>query len=221
MAKRRKAQGSREPSIRQQVWNVPNILTYGRVAIVPFVVYYLYQCAPNASPDALDHASRMNSFIACMLFCAAAVTDFFDGWIARNWNQTSLVGRFLDPLADKILVMACLIMTVYLNRVPAWLVVLLIARELSISSLRAVASSEGLEVQTSRWGKWKTVFQMAGIVGVVTHYTYPTTWGFGTIQFNYNKMGMALLVLSMLFSIYSAGAYFYKFAEAAVEAEKT
>jgi len=187
--------------------------------MIPFVMYYLYQCEPNMSPSAPDHAGRMASFIATLLFGVAAITDFFDGWIARNFNLGSMVGRFIDPLADKILVMACLVMMVHLGRVPAWFVVLLLTRELSITSLRAIATQEDIEVKVSQAGKWKTAFQLAGLAGVMIHYTYPADWGLVSTTINYHEAGFGLLVLSMGLSIYSAVVYFYRFAAAAVEHE--
>jgi CDP-diacylglycerol--glycerol-3-phosphate 3-phosphatidyltransferase len=184
-------------------------------------MYFLYQCEAGVATDALDYNGRLYSFIATALFALAALTDFLDGWIARNWNLGSMVGRFMDPLADKIIVMACLVMMVHLQRVPAWFVVLLLARELSITSLRAIATEEGLEVAVSQSGKWKTAFQLCGLIGVLLHYEYATSWGFIDTVFNYNKVGMGLLAISMAFSIYSAVVYFYRFAVAAALVESS
>ena len=218
MALRRKKRPREGPSLREEVWNLPNILTYDRIVLIPFVMYYLYQCAPGDDPEShADYASRFNSFIAALLFCIAAGTDFLDGWVARNFNMGSTVGAFLDPLADKLLVMACLVMMVYLQRVPAWFVVLLLTRELSITSLRSIATQEGLEIAVDQAGKWKTAFQLSGLIGVMLHYTYPTSWVFYEMDFHYGRMGFALLCVSMAFSIWSAGLYFYRFAVAAAE----
>ncbi len=207
------------PSLRQQVWNLPNMLTYGRILMIPFVMYFLYRCDPGADPAAVDRDGRLYSFTATMLFGVAAITDFFDGWIARNFNLGSMVGRFIDPLADKLLVMACLVMMVHLGRVPAWFVVLLVARELSITSLRAIAVQEDIEIRVSQAGKWKTAFQLAGLAGVMIHYQYPTSWGVVSLDLNYHEAGFGLLLLSMGLSLYSAVVYFYRFASAAVDHE--
>jgi CDP-diacylglycerol--glycerol-3-phosphate 3-phosphatidyltransferase len=183
------------------------------------VLYYLYKCTPNADTSAYDYDSRLASFVATLIYILAAVTDFLDGFIARKFDMGSMVGRFIDPLADKIIVMATLVMMVYLGRVPAWFVVLLLTRELSISSLRAFASAEGLEVRVSQAGKWKTAFQMIGIIGLMTHYEYPVDWGFVSTSVDFNAVGFGLLCLAMLLSIGSAAIYFYRFAAAAVARE--
>ncbi len=204
------------PSLRDELWNLPNILTYGRVLLIPVVMYYLGKCTTGADPTSVDRDSRLYSFIATCLFSLAAITDFLDGWIARNWNLGTMLGRFLDPLADKLIVTACLVMLVELGRTPAWLVILLLARELSVTSLRSMASSEGLEVAVSQGGKWKTAFQLIGLVGLLTHYSYPVVfWGLGTWACDFNLVGNLLLGGSMIFSISSAIEYFYRFAVAA------
>jgi len=201
--------------LRAELWNLPNLLTYMRIAMIPVVVYLLYQCGSGADPTAADMEYRKYSFWATLVFGAAAATDFFDGWIARNFNMSSTVGKFLDPLADKLIVLACLVMTVYLDRVPAWFVILLLARELSIISLRAIASTEGLQVTVAQAGKWKTAFQLCGLVGVLVHYEYPVDWGFVQSPINFNHAGMLLLACAMLFSVVSAIQYFHRFAVAA------
>jgi CDP-diacylglycerol--glycerol-3-phosphate 3-phosphatidyltransferase len=194
------------------VWNLPNILTYGRILAIPLVIYLLDKCSVNAEPTAVDLASRHSAFWAAVVFTIAAATDFFDGWIARNFNLGSLLGRFLDPLADKLIVIACLVMMVQLERCPAWIVILLITREISITSLRAIASAEGLEIRVSQGGKWKTAFQLTGLIGLLVHYEYPVSWLVVEMTLNFHLVGLALLCLSLVMSLYSAGLYFRSFA---------
>jgi CDP-diacylglycerol--glycerol-3-phosphate 3-phosphatidyltransferase len=201
--------------LRAELWNIPNFLTYFRIAMIPVVVYMLYRCEPGADPTANDLPYRVYSFIATVIFGVAAATDFFDGWIARNFDMSTTVGKFMDPLADKLLVLACLVMMVHLNRVPAWFVILLLSRELSIISLRAIASGEGLVVNVAQAGKWKTAFQLCGLVGVLVHYEYTIDYGFVSATINFNRTGMLLLAGAMLFSIISAIQYFHRFALAA------
>lgn len=212
---RRRRRVRKGPSIREQVWNLPNFLTYCRIGLIPVVMYFMSECVPGPE-QGVDYASRLNSFIATAIFAAAAITDFFDGWIARNFNLSTMVGRFLDPLADKLLVMACLVMCVQLDRVPAWFAILLISRELSITSLRSIATQEGLEVRVAQSGKWKTAFQMIGLLGVMMFYTYPIEYfGVVTHDLDFGKVGFFLLALSMAFSLFSAAVYFGRFATAA------
>ena len=180
-------------------------------------MYLLYRCKVGASSSDIDFPSRHSSFWAAVVFTIAAMTDFLDGWVARNFNLGSLLGRFLDPLADKLIVMACLLMMVHLDRCPAWFVVLLIAREISITSLRAIASAEGLEIRVSQGGKWKTAFQLTGLIGVLVHYEYPVSWWFVSMDLNFQRVGLALLGLSLVMSLYSAMLYFRSFAMQAAE----
>ncbi len=170
-------------------------------------MWLLAQCAHDAAPTDADLASRKLSFYATMIFMVAAITDFLDGWVARNWNLGSTLGRFLDPLADKLIVMASLIMLVQLGRCPAWLTVLLLSREISITALRTIAMSEGIEVKVSQEGKWKTAFQLCGLIGLLVHYEYRVSWGFAEMDFDFNRIGLWLLVLSMAFSMKSAWDY--------------
>jgi len=180
--------------------NVPNLITLFRIAVIPLVLLFI------------DNASPTRSFIATLIYTTAAVSDFFDGYFARKLGQTSLLGRFLDPLADKIMVMATLVWMVEHERVPAWLVVVLLARELAITGLRAIASSEGLEVSVSDDAKMKTALQMVGILGLIIHFEYPML--FTRITVNFHKVGMATLYMSLLFSVFSAVQYVRLFAEA-------
>lgn len=200
--------------LSEELWNVPNILTYGRIVLVPFVMWFL---ARSGAEGVSEHDARVAAFTACVLFSLAAVTDFLDGWVARNWDLGTMVGRFLDPLADKIIVMASLVMLVELQRISAWFVVLLISRELSITSLRSIATSEGFEVPVEQAGKWKTAFQLCGLVGLLTHFPYPVHFGLGipVVVIDFNVVGTWLLGLSMFFSVFSAVQYFFGFAAAA------
>jgi CDP-diacylglycerol--glycerol-3-phosphate 3-phosphatidyltransferase len=180
-------------------------------------MWLLGECVSGADPTDADLESRKLSFWATMVFALAAITDFLDGWVARNWNLGSTVGRFLDPLADKLIVMACLVMFVALDRCPAWLPVLALAREISVTTLRTMAMSEGLEIKVNQGGKWKTAFQLCGLIGLMVHYEYPVSWGVVTVDFNFHVIGYWLLILSMIFSMQSAWEYFRGFVVVAAE----
>ena len=133
--------------------NLANKLTLIRIILVPiFLVFIAYQGLPYGS------------VIATLIFIIASVTDQLDGYIARSRNQVTNFGKFMDPLADKLLVTAALISLVELQLVPAWAAIVIIAREFAVSGLRTIAASEGLVIAASWWGKIKTVIQIIAIV---------------------------------------------------------
>ena len=131
-------------TIRQDIWNLPNILTMGRIVLIPAICVLIVQGDPISGLWALG------------LFWVASVTDWLDGYIARSRGLVSVTGKFLDPLADKLLVMATLVLLVEMGRVPSWLVIVLLARELSITGLRAIAATEGFVIAAGEGGKFKT-----------------------------------------------------------------
>jgi CDP-diacylglycerol---glycerol-3-phosphate 3-phosphatidyltransferase len=187
----------RRKSLREDAVNLPNLLTMGRVGAIPLV---------------------LTNFWAMMLYSAAAVTDFVDGWLARRMGLTSLLGKFLDPLADKLIVLATLVMMVAQGRVPAWAVIIIAARELSVTALRTIAISEGVVIAASRGGKDKTAVQMVAVLALILHDTYYMDYGFYEGIVDMNAVGLWLLYLSVVFTITSAGEYVALFVDA-VEAK--
>lgn len=134
--------------------NVPNCLTILRIFMVPvFVVFML--------ADVLGGADR---YIAGILFIAASLTDTLDGYLARKNNQITVFGKFMDPLADKLLVCSAMICLVELGQLPGWIVIIIVGREFIISGFRLVASDNGVVIAASYWGKFKTVFQMISVI---------------------------------------------------------
>lgn len=134
--------------------NLPNKLTILRmIMIVPFVVFMLVPIGGSAG-----------KWIALALFVIASLTDLLDGKIARKYNLVTTFGKFMDPLADKLLVCSAMICLVELGRIPAWIVIIIISREFIISGFRLVASDKGVVIAASWWGKFKTTFQMVMIV---------------------------------------------------------
>lgn len=198
-------------TLRQEILGVPNLLTLGRIAVIPVVLLFMDR---GADPAASLGQQYLYSFLAALLFALAAATDWFDGWLARNMGWTSLVGKLLDPLADKLIVMAVLVKLAALGRVPAWLVVLLLARELAITGLRSIASSEGLSIDVIQTGKWKTAFQLCGLIGLLLHYEYPVDFVIARTPLKFHEAGMLLVVLSLAFSLLSAATYFGSFLRA-------
>lgn len=130
--------------------NLPNKLTIIRVIMIPFFVLFLLS-------DLLGNAS---DWIALIVFIVASLTDLLDGYLARKHNLVTNFGKFMDPLADKLLVCAAMICLVELGRLPAWIVVIIISREFIISGFRLIASDNGVVIAASYWGKFKTTFQM-------------------------------------------------------------
>ena len=151
-------------------------------------------------------------------YSAAAITDFLDGFLARKMGLTSLLGQYLDPLADKLIVLATLTLMVELDRVPAWAVIVIAARELSVTALRAVAISEGVVIAASRGGKDKAAVQMVAVLALILHDTYYMDFGLFAGAVSLNTVGLMLLYLSVFFTITSAGEYVALFVDA-VEAK--
>ena len=137
--------------MKKQKMNLPNKLTLLRVAMVP--VFVLFMIAPFAQ-------NTPGRIIAFILFVLASLTDMLDGKIARKYNLVTNFGKFMDPLADKLLVCSALICFVELDRIPTWIVLVIIAREFIISGFRLIAAEQGVVIAASYWGKFKTVSQM-------------------------------------------------------------
>ncbi|HEX4448896.1 MAG TPA: CDP-diacylglycerol--glycerol-3-phosphate 3-phosphatidyltransferase [Polyangiaceae bacterium] len=198
----------RRRTLAEDAVNLPNLLTFGRVLAIPFLIWLL------------DTPTPVRNFWACILFTMAAITDMLDGYLARKLGVVSVLGKFLDPLADKLIVMAALVWMVPMGRIPAWIVVLLLAREISVTGLRSVAASEGVVISAGQEGKTKTALQMIGIVALVLGYPYHLSYlgiDLGTIDMIH--VGRLLVYLSLLFSFASAAQYVRLFG-AAVEAKE-
>jgi CDP-diacylglycerol--glycerol-3-phosphate 3-phosphatidyltransferase len=180
-------------NLTSQLTNLPNLVTMGRVLFVPGVLYLM------------DNYSPVRSLIAALLYLVASVGDGVDGYLARSRGQVSVLGKFLDPVADKLMVTAVMVYMVALGRVPSWLVVVLIARDLAITGLRSIASSEGIVIAASRGGKIKTALQLVGLIMLLVHFRYPLL-GLG-INIDFNKTGLAVLYVSLVASLLSGVDY--------------
>ncbi len=140
--------------------NLPNKLTVLRVIMIPFFVAALmFEGGTNP----------MYRYIAAAIFIVASFTDFLDGSIARKYGLVTNFGKFMDPLADKLLVCSALICLIELGQLPAWMVLIIISREFIISGFRLVASDNGVVIAASYWGKWKTVFQMISVILLIVN----------------------------------------------------
>jgi CDP-diacylglycerol---glycerol-3-phosphate 3-phosphatidyltransferase len=199
---RRVRKAARNPSVLlKELWTLPNMLTLGRIVIIPFFIWLTYKADP------------LDSFLAAVLFTVAAVTDVIDGVLARRMHLVTVLGKFLDPLADKLIVMAALVMLVRLGRVPAWVVIVLLAREFLVTGLRTIAASEGMVIAAGQEGKWKTSLQLTGIIALCVHYTHPLDLIWWTFPVNYNAVGQVLLYISVFFSVWSGVGYFRAFGQ--------
>ncbi|MEL7372284.1 MAG: CDP-diacylglycerol--glycerol-3-phosphate 3-phosphatidyltransferase [Myxococcota bacterium] len=183
-------------SLRAQAVFLPNLITYARILAIPAVMGVMQQDSPN------------NAVLASVLFGLASATDALDGYLARRLNQVSMIGKFLDPLADKLIVLGTLVMLVELGRVSSWLVFIIVSREIVITTLRTIAMGEGVVIAARNLGKWKTAFQMTGLAALILHYDY-TLPLLGFVSFH--KLGMGLLLVSIVFSLWSAADYFWGF----------
>lgn len=173
--------------------NLANKITILRILMSPLVVLLLYFPGP------------VSCAFAALIFIFAAITDYADGYIARKYQSVTSMGKFLDPLADKLLISSVLIMLAALDWAPAWVVIVIIARELTVTGLRAIAMDVGLVLAADKFGKIKTVLQIIAIVPIVLHYPV-----FGI---NLAPIGLILLYASMIMAIYSGCnycMYFYR-----------
>jgi CDP-diacylglycerol---glycerol-3-phosphate 3-phosphatidyltransferase len=169
----------------------------GRVALIPAVLVFI------------DNFSPLRSFIAALLYLVSAATDALDGYLARSRGQVSVLGKFLDPLADKLIVTAVLVVMVQLGRVPAWIVIVMIARDLAVNGLRSLASAEGLVIAASDGGKVKTALQLVAVMFLLVHFRYPVL-GLD-FSIDYHVTGMGVLYVSLVMSIISGVDYVRSF----------
>ena len=195
-------------SLAQDAVNLPNLLTFARILMIPLCLWYLDRDTPRAG------------FWSAIIFALAAVTDLLDGYLARKLNVVSVLGKMIDPLADKLIVMATLVWMVPMGRMPTWVVIVLLAREFSVTALRSVAASEGVIISAGQEGKTKTALQMIGIIALLVGYPYHLTYfGIDLGVVDCVHVGRVLVYLSLVFSVASAAQYIGLFAQA-VEAKE-
>jgi CDP-diacylglycerol--glycerol-3-phosphate 3-phosphatidyltransferase len=188
--------------LRGEIVNIPNIISMGRIIAIP--IFMVAMMAISTKDTSHTLRNEVATLWAFWLYLIASLSDLVDGYYARRYNIVSDMGKFLDPLADKLLNLAAIIMMIPLNWIPAWLVMLIIAREVAITSLRGIAASSGHPViEASKWGKYKTAFGNVGTAALVLHYPY---WG---IQ--WKLIGWVNFVIFAAFSLGSGAHYIYKF----------
>lgn len=165
--------------------NLPNKLTIFRVLLIPFVVFFLLY------PD----ASGYGNYIATAIFILASLTDLADGKIARKYHLITNFGKFMDPLADKLLVCAVMICLVETGKLESWIVIVIISREFIISGFRLIASDNGIVIAANYWGKFKTTFQMLMVIALMLDLPYPA---FGILEEALKYIALILTVISLV-----------------------
>jgi CDP-diacylglycerol--glycerol-3-phosphate 3-phosphatidyltransferase len=195
------------PSLRRELTNLPNLVTMSRVVLIPFVLFFI------------DNFSPLRTFVASLLYLAAAAGDALDGYLARSRGEVSTLGKFLDPLADKLLVTAVLVFMVELSRVPAWIVVVTIGRDLAVSGLRSIAAAQGMVISASDSGKIKTALQLVSIMMLLIHFRYPMLGTSKTVD--YHLAGLVVLGVSTAVSLFSGAQYMRSFLAAALAQPRT
>ncbi|MDD5415360.1 MAG: CDP-diacylglycerol--glycerol-3-phosphate 3-phosphatidyltransferase [Smithellaceae bacterium] len=176
---------------RREILNLPNTITLARISVVPFLFFLLMSPGP------------FWSLVLAALFVLASITDFLDGFIARKYNLITTMGKFLDPLADKLIVNTAMILMIPIGRIDAWIVVMIIMRDLIVDGIRSIASSEGIYIQASVLGKQKTLAQIIAVTALMIHYPF-----FGL---DAHFVGTVILYVALLLTIYSGLDYFVKF----------
>ena len=195
------------------ILNLPNCLTIFRIVLIPFMALLL-DADTEQLPFSIDTMFRFSpGRLAAMVVVLAGITDLLDGYYARKWNIESLLGKFLDPVADKLFLLVSLVMLMKLGRVDAWLVIILLSREFLITALRAVAAGEGLIIAAGQSGKVKLTFQMVGLGFLMW---YGTAFGLPAV-----RVGTWILYVALFTSLLSGYHYLRDFLEARKGGRKT
>lgn len=182
--------------------NLANKITLARIFLVPIIVFFLLIKLDLPNVRIESFSITYNQIIAALIFIIAASTDSLDGYIARSRKMVTNLGKLLDPLADKLLVSAVLISLVEMDKLDAWIAIVIISREFAVTGLRQIALLENYVMAASKWGKWKTATQITAIIALLLN-NFPFT--FIDFRFDYYASWLAALV-----TIYSGFDYFYK-----------
>jgi CDP-diacylglycerol--glycerol-3-phosphate 3-phosphatidyltransferase len=175
----------------QQILSLPNGITILRILVIPLILVLLF------------YMGRGYQLLTALLFLGAAVTDTIDGYIARRRSMVTTLGKFLDPLADKLLIVTALIALIPAREISVWMVIVIVGREIAITGLRGIAVSQGMVISASTLGKYKTVFEVASIFFLILN---------GSIFFmNFRPIGVVLLWVALGIAVISGVDYFKKF----------
>jgi CDP-diacylglycerol--glycerol-3-phosphate 3-phosphatidyltransferase len=167
--------------------NIPNLLSISRILAVPVFIVLMLEPTP------------LRALLAGIVFSIASATDWLDGYLARKWGQVTKIGKLLDPVADKILVASALIMLVDIARIPSWIAIIIIGREIAITGLRAMAASEGIVIAAENMGKWKVGAQITAVLCLVLDYHLGTEW--------ISDVGRIAIFIAMILAVISGMRY--------------
>jgi CDP-diacylglycerol--glycerol-3-phosphate 3-phosphatidyltransferase len=185
------------------LFNLPNLLTMARIFLIP-ILAVLLEYDSDQPPFDLDWMFRYSpGRVAAVVVALAGVTDLLDGYYARKWKIETVLGKFLDPLADKLLLMVGLVMLMKLGRVDSWMVIVLLSREFCITGLRGVAAGEGIIISAGQFGKLKLTFQLIGLGFLMW---YGSAFGLPAFQ-----VGTVILYMAMFISLFSGWRYLSDF----------
>ncbi len=179
------------PPSREDILTLPNSVTLLRIGSIPVIVALMYLKGPGWS------------LITAAVFFVSGLTDLLDGWLARRMKKVSKLGQFMDPVADKLLVSSLLVVLVDLSRVPAWIAIIIICREIGVTGIRAVAATNGFDVPSDLWGKFKTAVQMLALLLLIMHYPLG--------RFDPQRWGAVVLWVALAVTAYSGLGYFVRF----------
>ena len=181
------------------VWTLPNVLTLARIALLPAVVVLIWPGVEN----------RYTCFWAAVFYLAGSLTDVVDGYLARRWGQVTVLGKFLDPLADKLFYLVPMVALLQFQppRIPVWVVLVVLIRELTVTGLRGIAMSEGIVIAAGEGGKLKTFLGSIGMFALLVHSPSLVDFGPGAAEVSFHRLGLLITYLSVAFSVVSAFQY--------------
>jgi CDP-diacylglycerol--glycerol-3-phosphate 3-phosphatidyltransferase len=176
---------------RQQILSLPNGLTIIRVLAIPVILLLLF------------YSGKTYQWVTAIFFLLVAVTDTIDGYFARRSGMVTTLGKFLDPLADKLLIVTALIALIPTRGIPFWMIILIVGREIAVTGLRGIAVAQGIVISASAFGKYKTVFETIAIFFLILDGEY--------FSIHFHFVGVVLLWIALLMAVYSGVEYFKKF----------
>lgn len=185
------------PPEKRRIFNLPNTISMLRIGVIPVLFCLLLSPGP------------LMSLVIAVLFIIAALTDLLDGYIARRYQIVTTMGKFLDPIADKLIVNTAMIMMIPIGRIPAWIVAIIVIRDFAVDGIRTIASSEGIVIQASPLGKRKTLCQIFAVSALMIHYPF--------IGADAHTVGMVILSIALVLTIVSGTEYLVKFYRTSIE----